>query len=82
MGIEIDEGAANAVLDVILRAQIGTVRLDAVRRAYLGDRGPTAPRCVAAVRRIEEVIAPIDRDRPLAADVRRAAELLDRLTDA
>ncbi|MFG2876376.1 histidine ammonia-lyase [Streptomyces sp. NPDC048337] len=45
-------------------------------------RGPTAPRCAAVLDRLAAAIAPVDPDRPLDADVRRAAEILDEINDS
>jgi histidine ammonia-lyase/tyrosine ammonia-lyase len=54
----------------------------ALRQAYhvVPDR-PPASACAAVLDRLAEVVAPVDRDRPLDEDVRRAADLLDELAD-
>nr|WP_248297191.1 aromatic amino acid ammonia-lyase [Streptomyces sp. S1D4-11] len=46
-----------------------------------GQRRAGAPRCLAVLERLSAVVAPVDPDRPLDADVRRAAEVLDELAD-
>jgi tyrosine ammonia-lyase len=46
--------------------------------AYVGTREPTAQRCRDLLDHLAEVIEPIERDRPLDADVRTAADVLDR----
>ncbi|MET7778795.1 aromatic amino acid ammonia-lyase [Streptomyces mirabilis] len=43
------------------------------------QRRAGAPRCLAVLERISAVVAPVDPDRPLDADIRRAAEVLDEL---
>ncbi|MEV6956028.1 aromatic amino acid ammonia-lyase [Streptomyces sp. NPDC051183] len=44
-------------------------------------RGPSAPRCAAVLERLAAVIAPVDPDRALDEEVRRAADVLDGLGD-
>jgi histidine ammonia-lyase/tyrosine ammonia-lyase len=54
----------------------------ALRQAvYVGARRPTAPACAAVLDRLVDLIPGIDPDRPLQADVLRAAQVLDRLAD-
>jgi histidine ammonia-lyase/tyrosine ammonia-lyase len=45
------------------------------------QRRAGAPRCLAVLERLSAVVAPVDPDRPLDADIRRAAEVLDELAD-
>jgi len=45
------------------------------------QRRPTAPRCISVLERLAAVVAPVDPDRPLDSDVRRAAAVLDELAD-
>jgi tyrosine ammonia-lyase len=40
-------------------------------------RAPTAPRCAELVDALAEVVAPIERDRPLDGEIRAAADVLD-----
>ncbi|ROO86844.1 histidine ammonia-lyase/tyrosine ammonia-lyase [Actinocorallia herbida] len=55
----------------------------ALRQAgYLSPRGVTAPACAAVLHELSAAVTPIDPDRPLDADVRRAGDLLDRLAAA
>jgi histidine ammonia-lyase/tyrosine ammonia-lyase len=52
----------------------------ALRQAvHVGGRRPTAPACAAVLDRLIDAVAAIDPDRPLQADVRRAADLLDEI---
>ncbi len=54
----------------------------ALRQAvHVGGRRPTAPGCAQIIDRLVETIAPIDPDRPLDADVRTAATLLDSMVE-
>ncbi|MGW6510962.1 aromatic amino acid lyase [Streptomyces niveus] len=43
------------------------------------QRRAGAPRCVAVLDRLSAAFAPVDPDRPLDVDVRRAAEVLDEI---
>jgi histidine ammonia-lyase len=52
----------------------------ALRQAvHVSDRKPTAPACVDVLDQLIELVPAIDPDRPLQADVRRAADLMDGL---
>jgi tyrosine ammonia-lyase len=51
----------------------------ALRQAAHVGRGPTAPECVAVLDQLIEVIPAIEPDRPLRADVLRAADLVDEI---
>jgi len=54
----------------------------AVRQAlYVGARTPQAPRCAAITAELVDSLPPIEQDRPLAADVLLAAEILDGVAD-
>ncbi|MDT0317357.1 HAL/PAL/TAL family ammonia-lyase [Streptomyces millisiae] len=60
-----------------LRLLHGSLALALRQAAHLGDRLPTAPACAAELDRLAEALPPVSPDRPLAADVRLAADLLD-----
>ncbi|ROT33833.1 histidine ammonia-lyase [Micromonospora sp. HM5-17] len=64
----------------LLRLLCGALAVGLRQAGYVGARTPTAPGCAAAFARLAETVPAIDPDRPLDADVVRAAELLDRLT--
>jgi tyrosine ammonia-lyase len=49
--------------------------------AYLRPDRATAPRCAEVIDALAEVVEPIERDRPLDADVRAAADALDTFVD-
>ena len=52
----------------------------AIRQAvHVGGRRPTAPACAVVLDRLVDAVAAVDPDRPLQADVRRAADLLDEI---
>lgn len=61
----------------LLRLIGGSLAVGLRQAAHLGARTPTAPRCRALLDRLAEVVPAIDPDRPLDADIRRAADLLD-----
>jgi histidine ammonia-lyase len=46
--------------------------------AHLCPGGPTAQRCAELVGALAEVVAPLERDRPLHGEIRAAADVLDR----
>ncbi|MEW2457434.1 HAL/PAL/TAL family ammonia-lyase [Streptomyces albus] len=72
------QAALNALdLATKLRLLHGSLAVALRQAAHVGTRKPTAPLCAQALDVISEEIPPIDRDRPLDADVRRAAALLD-----
>ncbi|RAY16891.1 aromatic amino acid lyase [Actinomadura craniellae] len=62
-----------------LRLLHGSLAVALRQAVHLGAR-PTAPACTAIVDALMEAIPPIDPDRPLHGDVRRAADLLDEIT--
>ncbi|MET7568978.1 aromatic amino acid ammonia-lyase [Streptomyces sp. NPDC005492] len=57
----------------------GSLAVALRQAAHVGARRPTAPACADLLDRLAEVVPAVDPDRPLDADVRRAAELLDTL---
>ncbi|MFE4457136.1 histidine ammonia-lyase [Nocardia tengchongensis] len=77
------QAALNA-LDIAtsLRWLHGSLAVALRQAVYVGARRPTAPACAAVIDQLIETVAPIDPDRPLDADVRAAATLLDTLVDA
>ncbi|WP_307842557.1 MULTISPECIES: aromatic amino acid ammonia-lyase [unclassified Streptomyces] len=76
------QAALNALdLATKLRLLHGSLAVALRQAACVGTRQPTAPLCTEVLGKISAEIPPIDRDRPLDADVRRAAALLDDMTD-
>ncbi|KUL22424.1 aromatic amino acid ammonia-lyase [Actinoplanes awajinensis] len=57
----------------------GSLALGLRQAVHVGGRRPTAPGCAAIVDALSEAIAPIDPDRPLDEDVRRAARIVEDL---
>ncbi|MFR9727855.1 HAL/PAL/TAL family ammonia-lyase [Saccharopolyspora sp. MS10] len=62
----------------LLHGSLGVALRQAV---HVGGREPTAPVCAAVLAELTKAIAPIDPDRPLSNDVRRAADTLDETID-
>ncbi|MFJ8916307.1 aromatic amino acid ammonia-lyase [Amycolatopsis sp. NPDC102389] len=60
-----------------LRLLHGSLALALRQAVHVGARRPTAPACAEVMDRLVDEIAPIDPDRPLHEDVRRAADVLD-----
>jgi histidine ammonia-lyase len=60
----------------LLSLLCGSLAVGLRQAAHVGARRPTSPSCAALLDALSEVIPPIDPDRPLDADVRRAAALL------
>lgn len=74
------QAALNALdLAHSLRWLHGSLAVALRQAAYLSGARPTAPACTEVIRQLGEVVPPIDPDRPLDADVRAAADVLDRL---
>jgi histidine ammonia-lyase/tyrosine ammonia-lyase len=63
-----------------LRLVQGSLALALRQAVFVGGRRPTAPACAAAMDALTAAIPPVAVDRPLDADVRRAADVLDDLT--
>ncbi|MET8981191.1 aromatic amino acid ammonia-lyase [Streptomyces sp. NPDC004539] len=63
----------------LLRLLHGSLAVALRQAAHLTAR-PLAPATTHLVERIAAVCAPVERDRPLDAEVREAADVLDRLT--
>ncbi|MTD55221.1 HAL/PAL/TAL family ammonia-lyase [Amycolatopsis pithecellobii] len=61
-----------------LRLLHGCLGVTLRQAAHLKPDGPTAPHCAELLADLAEVVAPIERDRPLDADIRAAADVLDR----
>ncbi|MFB7513156.1 histidine ammonia-lyase [Streptomyces sp. NPDC056144] len=74
------QAALNALEQAeLLRLLQGSLALALRQAAYVGTRRPTSPACAALLDQLTDVLPPIDPDRPLDADVRRAADLLDNV---
>lgn len=54
----------------------GSLALGLRQAVHVGTRRPTAPACADLLDRLADAIPPVDPDRPLDADVRRAAEIV------
>jgi histidine ammonia-lyase/tyrosine ammonia-lyase len=69
--------AALRALDqaALLRLICGSLALGLRQAVHVGARRPTGAGTAALLRELEEAIPPIDPDRPLEADVRRAADI-------
>lgn len=65
----------------LLRLVCGSLAVGLRQAVHVGARRPTAPACAAVFERLATVIPAIDPDRPLDADVRAAADLLERLDE-
>ncbi|GGP75071.1 aromatic amino acid ammonia-lyase [Saccharothrix coeruleofusca] len=63
----------------LLRLLCGSLALGLRQAAHVGARRPTAPGCARLLDALVEAIPPVDPDRPLDAEVRRAAELVTAL---
>lgn len=63
----------------LLRLIVGSLALGLRQAAHVGARAPTAPGCAALLRALADAIPPIDPDRPLEDDVRRAADIVENL---
>jgi histidine ammonia-lyase/tyrosine ammonia-lyase len=63
----------------LLRLIGGSLALGLRQAVHVGARTPTAPGCAAVLDALVAAIPPVDPDRPLAADVRRAAEIMESL---
>ncbi|GAB7045312.1 aromatic amino acid ammonia-lyase [Catenuloplanes indicus] len=59
----------------LLHLLCGSLALGLRQAAHAGARQPTAAACAALLDRLEHAIPPVDPDRPLDADVRRAADV-------
>jgi len=63
----------------LLRLIGGSLALGLRQAVHVGARRPTAPGCATVLDALVAAIAPIDPDRPLDADVRRAADVVQEL---
>ncbi len=59
----------------------GSLALALRQAVHVGARRPTAPACAAVIDELVAAIPAVDPDRPLDADVRLAAALLDEIVD-
>jgi tyrosine ammonia-lyase len=62
-----------------LRLLHGSLAVGLRQAAHLKAGGASAPRCADLVAELADVVEPITCDRPLDADVRAAADVLDRI---
>ncbi|MBY8887025.1 aromatic amino acid ammonia-lyase [Streptomyces sp. PTM05] len=62
-----------------LRILHGSLAVALRQAAYLKPGGASAPRCAELVAALADLVTPIAEDRPLDADVRAAADVLDRV---
>lgn len=62
----------------ILRLLVGSLALGLRQAAHVGARRPTAPASAALLDALATAVRPVDPDRPLEQDVRRAADVLLR----
>lgn len=65
----------------LLRLLQGSLALALRQAAHVGARRPTAPACATLLDRLADTLPAVDPDRPLDADVRRAADLIDAVAD-
>nr|BFE56151.1 aromatic amino acid ammonia-lyase [Dactylosporangium thailandense] len=63
----------------LLRLIVGSLALGLRQAAYVGARPPTAPGNAAVLDALVAAVPPIDPDRPLEDDVRRAADAVEEL---
>ncbi|MFV2103582.1 aromatic amino acid ammonia-lyase [Micromonospora sp. LOL_024] len=63
----------------LLRLIVGSLAVGLRQAAHVGARTPTAPACVEVLAALAAAVAPVDPDRPLADDVRRAADVVEKL---
>ncbi|MEU5255560.1 aromatic amino acid ammonia-lyase [Streptomyces longwoodensis] len=76
------QAALNALDQAALLGLVqGSLALALRQAAHVTARRPTAPACAALLSRLTDALSPVDPDRPLDADVRRAAELLDGMPE-
>nr|WP_258544521.1 aromatic amino acid ammonia-lyase [Micromonospora provocatoris] len=60
----------------LLHLVVGSLALGLRQAAYVGAREPTASGCAGALAAVAAVVPPVDPDRPLDGDVRRAADVI------
>ncbi|MGC4806165.1 aromatic amino acid ammonia-lyase [Micromonospora sp. DT233] len=63
----------------LLHLIVGSLAVGLRQAAYVGARAPTAPGCAAVLAALAEAVPPVDPDRPLDGDVRRAADVVTTL---
>jgi histidine ammonia-lyase/tyrosine ammonia-lyase len=63
----------------LLRLIVGSLAVGLRQAAYVGARTPTAPGCAEVLAALAAAVPPIDPDRPLEDDVRRAADVVEKL---
>ncbi|MEV0134184.1 aromatic amino acid ammonia-lyase [Dactylosporangium sp. NPDC050688] len=63
----------------LLHLLVGSLAVGLRQAAHVGARPPTAPGCAAVLAALVAAVPPIDPDRPLEDDVRRAADVVEAL---
>ncbi|WP_327000541.1 aromatic amino acid ammonia-lyase [Dactylosporangium sp. NBC_01737] len=63
----------------LLHLLVGSLAVGLRQAAHVGARPPTAPGCAAVLAALVAAVPPIDPDRPLEDDVRRAAGVVEAL---
>jgi histidine ammonia-lyase/tyrosine ammonia-lyase len=65
----------------LLHLIVGSLAVGLRQAAHVGARAPTAHGCAEVLAALIEAVPPVDPDRPLDGDVRRAAALLEAIAD-
>ncbi|WP_341716430.1 aromatic amino acid ammonia-lyase [Micromonospora sp. FIMYZ51] len=60
----------------LLHLLVGSLAVGLRQAAYVGARPPTAPGCAEVLAAVAAGVPPVDPDRPLDGDVRRAADVI------
>jgi tyrosine ammonia-lyase len=63
----------------LLHLIVGSLAVGLRQAAHVGARTPTAPGCAAVLSALVDAVPPVDPDRPLDGDVRRAADVVEAL---
>jgi histidine ammonia-lyase/tyrosine ammonia-lyase len=64
----------------LLRLIVGSLAVGLRQAAYVGARPPTASGCAEVLAALIDAVPPIDPDRPLDGDVRRAADVIEAIS--
>ena len=64
----------------LLHLIVGSLAVGLRQAAYVGARVPTADGCAEVLAALIEAVPPVDPDRPLDGDVRRAAGVIEALS--
>ena len=65
----------------LLHLIVGSLAVGLRQAAHVGARAPTASGCAAVLTALIDAVPPIDPDRPLDGDVRRAADVIEAIPD-